>query len=110
MTAVTYSDAVELGFDVTEEDFAACVKDAQAVVDWLVGINTVDDSNLEAYKSAVCAAVVKVAAFGIDPAPNFSLGSFSIGATGGETDGRTLAQSAALHYLIPAGLAYMGLR
>lgn len=110
MPRVTYNDAVALGFDVSEEEFEANVMDAQAVVDWLVGINEVNDSNIEGYKKAVCAAVVKVSAFGIDPSPNFSIGSFSIGATDGDTDGRAAAQQAALQYLVPAGLAFAGLR
>ena len=106
---VTYSDFTGYDFELSADEFSANLLDAQAVVDWIVGINVVDDSNIDAYKRAVCAAVVKVAAYGIDPSPNFSIGSFSIGATEGETDGRAMAQAAALPYLIPAGLAYMGL-
>ena len=109
MIEVTYSEFTAYGFELDEGEFSSNLAEAQAVVDWIVGINEVDDANVDAYKRAVCAAVVKVAACGLDPSPNFSLGSFSIGSTEGETDGRAKAQAAALPYLIPAGLAYMGL-
>ncbi len=110
MAEVTYADFMAYGYTLDESEFYDSLNEAQGVVDWIVGINVVDDSNIDAYKRAVCAAVCKVAAFGIDPSPNFSLGSFSIGSTDGDTDGRAKAQAAALQYLVPAGLAYMGLR
>lgn len=106
---VTYSDFTGYGFQLDEREFNASLLEAQGIVDWIVGVNPVTADNIDAYKRAVCAAVVKVSAYGVESCPNFSIGSFSIGATDGKTDGRAMAQTAALPYLVPAGLAYMGI-
>lgn len=111
MAAVDYIEFSAYGFELSEEDFNACILDAQSVVDEIVGINLIDEENEEAYKKAICAACCKVSAYGLTPSPNFSIGSFSMGASGdGAQSGTSYATEAALRYLVPAGLAYMGLR
>lgn len=107
--AITYGDFTERGFTASEGDFKAALPAAQAIVDRIVGPNAVDtDEKVEAYTMAVCAAAASVAENGIAPHANMSLGSFTIGAEGGETGGRQQAEAAACVYLVVAGLMYAG--
>ena len=111
MAAVDYTEFTAYGFSLSEDDFNDAVQDAQRIVDNIVGMNTVDAGNTEAYHRAICAACSKVAAYGLGPSPNFSLGSFSVGSSGDNArSGAAYAEEAALMHLVPAGLAYMGLR
>lgn len=109
--AITYGDFTERGFTASEEEFNAAIREAQALVDRIVGPKEVStDEEVEAYKMAVCAAVRVSVEHGLEPHASLSIGSFSTGQTPTGASGEQLAVQAVLNFLTPAGLGFMGVR
>ena len=108
---ITYAEFAEHGFTASEADFNANVREAQALVDRIVGPKEVStDEEVAAYKMAVCAAVRVAVEHGLEPHASLSIGSFSTGQTPTGASGEQLAVQAALNFLTPAGLGFMGVR
>lgn len=80
---VTYERYQELGGELGENAFKASLRAAMASVRQIIGFNVPNDTNLEAYERAVCAAVDVDAAYGAssgigEGGDSVKVGSFSI--------------------------------
>lgn len=107
-TAPTYSEFVEFGFTDSEEQFKGNILAAKGYVDRIVGANPVDAEAEPAYKLAICITVGKLAEYGADASPSFSIGGFSMSGGSEGFTGFDAARRPVLDVLVPAGLAFMG--
>lgn len=111
---VTYADFTAIyGDGVGEDAFKACLPHAVAMVRDLTHPNVPEPWQEEAWRRAVCAAVVADSEGGMShglSSGGFSIGSFSVsGGSSGESDGAGAIRSAAMRELVGSGLLYMGL-
>lgn len=85
---VTYKRYQELGGTLGEDAFKASIRAAVASVRYAIGFNVPDETNLEAYERAVCAAVDVDHFYGAsggigEKVDSVKIGSFSISGGGG---------------------------
>ena len=109
---VTYEFYSETyGGGLSEAAFGLSLPVATRHVRWLVNGREPDDSDLEAYERAVCAAVDAFAEFGEGQVGGFSLGDFKVTHYEDEgTTGAELATSAAMQELVGTSLLFSGVR
>lgn len=113
---VTYERYQELGGKLGEDAFEASLRAAMASVCYVIGFNTPDETNLEAYERAVCAAVEVDHFYGAsggigEGGDSIKIGSFSI--SGGNSNGISAYDAdmrrAIRQELTGSGLLYQGI-
>lgn len=114
---VTYQRYQELGGTLGEDAFNASLRAGMASVRQIIGFNVPDDTNMEAYERAVCAAVNVDAAYGAsggigEAVASVTLGKFSASfSDNGTASPYQVDMRRAVHReLVGSSLLYQGLR